>query len=302
MSLKKSLIAVFCLCAVSVTAFSQSAEFDSDSVKISDYSSVESQSVLGDALNAYKKGDWETSIFLFKKLHSSPENVTPETLYMLIMAQTYSGLYKQAVVDCDLFIKKYPHNQYIQLVTYQKGKNLFHTNDFEKSILVLSDFCHTYPHHSLYSSALFWIAENFFASYNFDSAKSLYERIVTEFPDDIKARDAQYRLDIITQREREEKLLFLLKQTGEDYLSSRESYEKILKQYKVENTVGVNTQIRELREQNQNLNSDLENAKKRSAELEAQITDYEDNLSKSIRELKAQANDVLKLINQTEGK
>lgn len=299
---KKSLIAVTISAFVfAVPCVAQSASFDSDSVNVNVLSSREASSTYADALKAYSRRDWKTSIFLFKKLHTNQADITPESLYMQIMAQTYDGQYKQAVNDCDLFLKGFSNNQYAQLVMYQKGKILYQIEDYEKSILTLSDFCHSNPKHKLYSSALFWIAESFYATYNFDSAKSLYERIVVEFPDDSKTRDAQFRLDVIAQRSREEKLLYLLKQTGEDYLSSKESYEKTLKQYQIENSVGVNSQLRELRQQNENLDNELANEKKRTAELESQVRGYEADLEKSVRELKQQADEALELLNRQEG-
>lgn len=299
---KKSLIAVaLCAFVSAVSCFAQVSSFDSDSVNVNVLSSAEASSVYADALKAYSRSDWKTSIFLFKKLHTDSSNVTPESLYMQIMAQTYDGQYKQAVNDCDMFLKEFPQNQYAQLVAYQKGKNLYHIGDFEKSILTLSDFCHSNPKHKLYSSALFWIAESFYATYNFDSAKALYERIAVEFPDDTKARDAKFRLDVIAQRSREEKLLYLLKQTGEDYLSSKESYEKTLKQYQIESSVGVNSQLRELRQQNENLDAELANEKRRTAELESQVKGYEADIEKSISELKRKADEALELLNKREG-
>lgn len=301
MKSKKSLFFVLMLgVLISVSAVAQISEFDADSVDVNYALTYEASETLADALNAYKTGDWKTSVFLFKKLHSDPLNITPETLYMLIMAETYSADYKQAAVDCDVFIKNFPHNQYVELVTYQKGKNLYHISDYEKSIITLSDFCHSHTSHPLYAASLFWIAESFYTTYNFESAKPLYERIVEEFPDDSKAKDAKYRLDIIAQRSREEKLLYLLKQTGEDYLSSRESYEKTLKQYNVENSVGVNNQLRELRSQNETLDSDLVLQKKRNEELEAQLKLYEKDLSNSIRELKSQAVQAQELLENEE--
>lgn len=314
---KKMLFAILLVAvALSFPCFSQEQNF----LNMDVLPEQQESSVYADALNAYGNNDWQTSIFLFKKLHSNQENITPESLYLLIMAETFSGQYKYAVADCDLFLKQFPHNQYVPLVKYQKGKNLYHQNDYEKSILTLSDFCHENPKHKLYSSALFWIAESFYATYNFDSAKPLYERIVLEFPDEAKTRDAQFRLDIIVQRGREEKLLYLLKQTGEDYLSSKESYEKALKQYQMENSVGVNSQLRELRQRNENLDNTLAAERQKTAELEAQVKDYKEEMNtlaaerqkateleaqvkdyenemvNSIKELKIQAEEVYKLL------
>lgn len=256
--------------------------------------------VFADALNAYKNADWKTAVFLFKKLQSVSGELPPDALYMLIMAQTNNSQYKQAADDCDVFMKKFPDSRYVPLVMYQKGKNLYYAGDYEKSVIALSDFCHTYPSHELYASSLFFIAESFYAVYNFENAKPLYERIAAEYPDDSKAKSALYRLDVIAQRSREEKLLYLLKQTGEDYLASKESYEKALKQYKVESSVGINEQIRELRQQNESLDVDLANEKRRAQLLEEQIKAYEDDLAESIRLLKMQADEASELLDESE--
>ncbi|MBP5402306.1 MAG: tetratricopeptide repeat protein [Treponema sp.] len=271
--------------------------FDADKVSSSNTMSQQSGEIFADALNAYKNYEWNNSIFLFKKLHANPENITPESMYILIMAQTYAGRYKQAADDCSFFLKNFPNSQYAQLVIYQKGKNLYQTGDYEKSIITLSDFCHAYPTHQLYAASLFWIAESFFATYNFDSAKPLYERIVAEFPEDLKAKDAKYRLDIIAQRGREEKLLYLLKQTGEDYLSSKEAYEKSLKYYNAESSFDVNNQLKELRQKNESLDADLTSERNRSAELEARIKVYENELTDNIRLLKERAKEAGDIIN-----
>ncbi|WP_407435198.1 tetratricopeptide repeat protein [Treponema sp.] len=276
--------------------FSQT--FDVDDVNVTKVSAKQSQEIFADALNAYKNYEWNNSIFLFKKLHSNPENITPESMYILIMAQTYAGQYKQAADDCTYFLNNYPNSQYVQLVVYQKGKNLYQTGDYEKAIITLSDFCHTYPSNQLYAASLFWIGESFFATYNFESAKPIYERIIAEYPDDSKAKDARYRLDVIAQRSREEKLLYLLKQTGEDYLSSKEAYEKSLKYHSVESSAGINNQLKELRQKNESLDADLAYEKNRSAELEARIKAYENDLTENIRLLKQQAKEAREIIGE----
>ena len=79
-------------------------------------------------------------------------------------------------------------------------------------------------------------------------------------------------------------------------MSSKESYEKALKQYQVESSVGINSQLRELRQQNENLDIDLANEKKRAALLEAQLKTYEQDIANSIQLLKEPADEALKLL------
>jgi hypothetical protein len=93
----------------------------------------------------------------------------------------------------------------------------------------LTEFCHEYPNHELYPSALFWIAESFFARENYDSAESLYARIVTGYPFNSKQNDAQARLEIIRLVKKNNDQLALLKQTGELTLAEKNEYERLSK-------------------------------------------------------------------------
>jgi tetratricopeptide (TPR) repeat protein len=176
---------------------------------------------------------------------------------MLITAEMYAGEYKSAFNDCEQFIQNFYDSPYISYILYHKGRALFYLGEYEKAILVLSDYCHQYPEHEMYAAALFWIAESFYASYNYVESKSLYERILNEFPDDPKASAAQYRIETINQRSREEKLLYLLRETGEEYLSAKEAYERQLKLYSSETAEEIRKKLINLQERNKQLESKL---------------------------------------------
>ena len=220
---------------------------------------------------AYRSGEWMSAVFMLRRAVSYPENYNEETWYMLISAEMYAGEYKTAYQDSENFLTNFPESQYVSNITYNKGKALFCLGEYERSILVLSDFCHLYPEHEMYASALFWIGESFYAGYNYDEAEILYARIVSEYPDEPKASEAQYRLETIAQNAREEKLLYLLKETGEEYLAAKEEYERQLKLSGSESAVDVRRRIMDL----QLKNSELE---KKVTELEKQKVELEYNL------------------------
>lgn len=201
--------------------------------------------ILGAAYNAYRSADWPSAVMLFRRALSDPQNESDSTLYMLIMAGMNSKGYKAAYADMAYFLQAYPDSEYAPLIQYQQGRCLFFMGEYDKAVLALSDFCHERPTSEMYASALFWIAECFYAGYNFEQARPLYERVVDDFPKDAKAIEAKYRLDAINQRLREEKLLYLLQQTGESYLSSKENYEKALRRYELENAMGISGQAEE---------------------------------------------------------
>ena len=138
----------------------------------------------------------------------------------------------------------------------------------------MSDYCHRYEKDELYSFALFYIGESLFAGYKYDEAGSIYERIVTECPVSPKTPGAEYCLETILQRGREEKLLYLLKQTGEEYLAAKEDYERQLRLY---NSEAVDSTRKRLAAA-QTRNDELENkVKALEMEIESLKSDKNDS-------------------------
>lgn len=251
---------------------------------------AQNKSSLVQGFEAYRNGDWGSATLFLRKAVSEPGMASEEAWYMLIMSQMYNEDYASVVTDGDRFIDRYPESSLVPYVTYQKGRALHFLGQNDSAVLSLSDFCHQYPGHEMYSSALYWLAECFFDDFSFDTARSLYERIVSDYPNSSKATEAQVRLDVIAQREREQKLLYLLKMTGEEYLSSRENYEKQLREYQTEDMVGLR---RELNDANSRIR-DLEKAAAenlnaaRIAEQQAQAErEARENMERSAAEKEA---------------
>ncbi len=244
--------------------------------------SESASSAFVEACKSYSRGDWSDAKFMLKKAVSYKENLNPDTYFMLIMAEVYDGDNKSALDDCNFFLDNFSDSMYYARVYYQKGKLLYCLGEYEKAVVVLSDFCHLYENDDLYSFALFYIGESLFAGYKYDEAGSIYERIVTEFPESAKTPAAQYRLETILQRGREEKLLYLLKQTGEEYLSAKEEYERQLRLYNSEAVDSTRQKLAAAQTRNDSL-------EKKIAELEMQIAALKNNQAESdriIQELK----------------
>ncbi len=238
-----------------------------------------SDSVAGDALvegiTAYQKEDWATALFFLRKAAALPEGNTSDVWYLLIMSEMFSGDYTSAIEDCSLFLNEFSENIYKPYVLYQQGRALHFTGKNQEAAEVFAQFCGMYPSHELYSSALFWLAEAFYAEYNYEPAKALYERIVTEFYRESKALDAQYRLETIEQREREHKLLYLLKVTGEEYLAAKENYARQLRQYQSEELISLRQQLKEMETQLAATEQELQRVRSEYAQSETKIKTLE---------------------------
>ena len=212
-------------------------------------------------LEAFRIKDWASSIVFLRQAVSVPAYSTANTWYMLIMSEMYAGEFSAAVNDCDKFLADFKDDPLCTAVQYQKGRELHYLSRNDSAVLVLSDFCHNNPNDPMFASALYWIAECFYEDCDYATAEPLYERVVNEFPTDAKVPDAKFRLEEIKQYGREEKLMYLLKMTGEEFLSSRENYERQLREYQTQDMIGLRSQ--------------LGDAQKRIKELESQSSKSE---------------------------
>ena len=232
--------------------------------------------------DAFKSGEWMSAVFMLRRAVSYPENCNSDTWYMLITAEMYAGEYKSAYQDCEMFLKDFPDSPYLSYIMYHKGRALFCLGEYERSVIQLSDFCHYYPDHEMYASALFWVAEAFFAAYNYSDAEILYSRVVSEFPDDAKAAAAQYRIETIAQNAREEKLLYLLKETGEEYLAAKEEYERQLKLSGSDSAGEAHRRIMELQHANAELQKKITLLEQEKNDLSARL-DEEKQMNSTIK-------------------
>ena len=233
-----------------------------------------------EACKAYTKGEWSEAKFMLKKAVTYPENMNPDTYYMLISSEIYDGDNRGALDDCNFFIDNFPQSIYYSRICYQKGRLLYTLGEYEKSVIVLSDFCHRYGDDELYSYALFYIGESLFAGYKYDEACDIYERIVNEYPDSPKTPAAQYRLETILQRGREEKLLYLLKQTGEEYLAAKEEYERQLRLYNSETIDATRQKLNAAQAKNEELELQV-------AALERQLEELRNSVPEAVENAEA---------------
>jgi len=225
--------------------------------------------------NAFSSGEWKDAVFMLKKAASYDENNTPETYYMLISAEVYANENTSALMDCNFFFENFSDSIYISQVQYLKGRVLYNLGEYENAIVELSDFCHQYDTHNMYPIALYWIGESLFACEKYDEAQAVFERLIIDYPENTKVAAAQFKIESIAQREREEKLLYLLKQTGEEYLAAKEDYEKQLRMYNSGNVASTKQKLTEEQKKNQ--------------DLEEKIRQLEEQIEQLQRDLKEQS-------------
>lgn len=212
------------------------------------------------AIKAYEENDWELAIHFFRRATAFPTTSTQELWYMLIMSEMYAEKHTELIQDVIEFKRLFPKSYLLANIEYQLGRAYYYLKQWDVAISTLSDFCVEYPHHELYASSLFWIAESLYAMHYYSLAASFYERIVDEYPKSVKLTEVLYRLDVINQREKEEKLLLLLQATSEEYLSTKEDYERQLRQFQTEEAIGLRKQLNEAQAKIEQLELDKDEA------------------------------------------
>lgn len=243
------------------------------------FSSESASMAFVEGCKAYSIGDWASAKIMLRKAVSYTQNQNADTYYMLISAEINAGDYKGALEDCNYYLEHFKNSIYYPRISYQKGKLLYNLGEYEKSIIALSDFCHQYENNELYPYALFYIGESLYEGYRYNDALEIYDRVVTEFPDFEKVSAAKYKMESISQRSREEKLLYLLKQTGEEYLSAKEDYEKQLRQYNSESVALTRQKLQETQIRNEELEKQIADLQMEIASLKAENEQKEALLS-----------------------
>lgn len=250
-----TLIAVLCMLFCASGLFAESSQ----------------NSLLVQGLEAYRRGDWTSALFFLRKAGTQPENMNAETWYVLVMSEMYAGDYESVLSDGSTFISRFPRSTYVPQIEYQMARALFIREEYSQAVESFTAFCNSYPDHELMPSALFWMAESLYQTFHFDEAAPVFERIVKEYPESPKVTEAAFRIELLNQRSREEKLLYLLRVTGEEYLAAREDYERQIKESQTDELVNLKKAVTSLQAQIDELQTQLENELSRNSMLTSRI-------------------------------
>lgn len=235
------------------------------------FAETSQNSLLVQGLEAYRRGDWTSSLFFLRKAATQPENINAETWYVLVMSEMYAGDYDSVLSDGNYFITRFPRSAYVPQIEYQMARSHFIKDQYEEAVESFTAFCNSYPDHELYPSALFWMAESLYQTFHFDEAAPVFERIVKEYPDSAKVTEAAFRIELLNQRSREEKLLYLLRVTGEEYLAAREDYERQIRESQTDELINLKRAITSLETQIDELQNQLTTELARNRVLTSRI-------------------------------
>lgn len=222
-------------------------------------------------LEAYKNKDWSNALFFLRKAAGLSETSSEEVWLLMILTEMNVNDYYAVLRDAEVFMRRFPSSSYIPNIEYQRSLARFGLELYDEAAKGFSAFSENYPSHVLTSSALFWEGESLYRQYEYASAMSLYTRVVSEYEGCDKYAESLYRIELLKQREREEKLLYLLRVTGEEAAAAREEYERQIKKAESEETISLKRRVRGLEEQLAALQTAYEAEKLQKEELNKKI-------------------------------
>lgn len=159
-------------------------------------------------LDAYSRNDWTTATESFKKvLTAAKSKDRTEALYWLVMSETSAQNYRHALNYADAFLENASEDERAAEVSYQKGRILHLSGNYEKSSDILYRFIEDYPEHPKVPSAYYWIGENFYAVENYTEARKIFNEVVVNYPQSGKVNEARYKIVMIDQQSVRDELL-----------------------------------------------------------------------------------------------
>ena len=159
-------------------------------------------------LDAYSRSDWSAAVQSFERaLTTADPDSRIEVLYWLVMAETSAQNYQRALNYADAFLGNASTDERASEVSYQKGRLLHSSGDYEKSSYTLYQFIKDYPEHPKVPSAYYWIGENLYALGDYVSARKIFNDVVINYPQSGKVNEARYKIVLIDQQSVREELL-----------------------------------------------------------------------------------------------
>lgn len=154
-----------------------------------------------------------------------------KTLYMM-------GAYIKSRELLNQYLINWTDNTYYEEAEYLLAKTYYQQKEYQTALDLFLDFSSEYANSDLMPHALYWTAETLYQLGHLDEARIVYDRLIRDYPTSTKVEASRYRFSLIEIKEREEKLLDLLKWSHEEFLDRGQEmaqtkliYEEALKAY-----------------------------------------------------------------------
>ena len=188
---------------------------------------------LAAGLEAFEQRDFSRAAALFQQSIEAPgESYDGHAQYWLGRTLMALNELEPAADVFDLFLASYSQHPYEEETRYQRARIFFLNDRYEAAVQQFSRFLSDYPESAFEPNAIYWSGESLLALGRLDAAEQLFREVTVRFPSSFRYEAAQYRLDVLDLKRRENELLTLLQWSHEEYLQALELFEQREAQYR----------------------------------------------------------------------
>src|SRR5690606_17565766 len=124
----------------------------------------------------------------------------------------------------DAFLAQYPSDRNAVEAEYLRSRIYYLVEDYESAIQLFARFIQRYPTSPFVPNAYYWTAESFYSQGNLAEAKQVYQLIVNNYESSSRFEAAQYRLEVLDLKQKEQELIQLLRWTQEESIKLTQEF------------------------------------------------------------------------------
>ena len=253
--------------------------------------------LLEEARNNFKQGEYERAYDIFNIIQGDLhfDILQPDILLKFAQSAIAVQDFEQAKEAIGKFIRLYPNHQLLSEVSYTNAKLLFLSQNYHRAIKSLDSYRQRFPNDLYIGSSYYLSGEAYLSIGDYQQAEAMFHRVVEDYPLSYRVDSARYALARIQLKQKEKELLDILRWNHQEYLNlavrapldSLEDFVEIGAESDENNSLILQSKIKQLEKQVQKLENDHVNSdlQRRLLSANVAISDIKLKLSQELATL-----------------
>jgi TolA-binding protein len=216
-AMKRNVIGLLCLLVLTSAVYGQETSEAADG-----------QELVSEGIESFEAGNYQQALSTFREVLFEPgfSGEHDDAYFWIARSALALNRLEEAAENLEFFISAYPEHPRFAEAHYLRGRVLYLQADYAQAIRAFEDFIQRFPESPFIANAYYWTGEAVLALGRLDQAERLFLTVIRDFPRSFRVEAAQYRVNIIELRRREEELLQLLRWSHEEAIRSADEFRR----------------------------------------------------------------------------
>lgn len=176
----------------------------------------------------FQNGRYQEALASFRESLTDPRlsNLRAEASFWTAKTLYSLSRWDEASRSFDAFLAQYPSDRNAVEAEYLRSRIYYLVEDYESAIQLFARFIQRYPTSPFVPNAYYWTAESFYSQGNLAEAKQVYQLIVNNYESSSRFEAAQYRLEVLDLKQKEQELIQLLRWTQEESIKLTQEFRR----------------------------------------------------------------------------